>query len=369
MIAAHSALDVPQALLNALFRQPEALKQALDDAGLAPHEIAMWARQSGLSPDIEKQAGWLSVGRQPGHYKPLLEVAGSTLRAGEAAEALPLFRWAYRMWCSGHNLDPAYHKDGVKLLAQWGECLHLLQETEKARQCWLRALYLVQDEPTLIRLARVVERCDAQEAYRDVLEHAAWRDLPGAASLWQRWQRLQSTRPGLPAEPDFTPPPPGAAGVVVLADAANLDMVCRDQHGYHSRLDYARLLKAAAQHGPVKVKMAFVPDIPDTLPAREHLEQAGFTLDLLRPKRSHGRIAANADTAMAAFAVRWAGDPDVGRLELWSGDGDFVRVREVVRQVWPQVDVVFRSFETGTAAAIRNLGEDWLPIPPYCLRQ
>lgn len=363
MLTTNPMLDIPQALLRALFRQPQALLQALEDAGLAPHEIAMWARQAGMSPEIEKQAGWLSVGQRPDHYKPLLEVASSTLRAGEPMEALPLFRWAYRLWRNGENTDPRHSFDGVKLFALWGECLFHLQEVEKARQCWLHAIKLVQDELTLAQLARVIERCGAQDECRQVLEQARLLGLPGAASLWERQQRLWTTcsettkidSPPVQSSPD-------APEVVVLADTANLDMVCQEQYGYHCRLDYARLLQVAAQHGPIHVKMAFVPNVPETIPTREHLNEVGFVVDLVQPKRSHGRVVANADTAMAAFAVRWAGDPKVGRLELWSGDGDFVRVRDLVCQTWPHVSVVFRSFEAGTAASIRCLGQDWEAI-------
>ena len=66
-------------------------------------------------------------------------------------------------------------------------------------------------------------------------------------------------------------------------------------------------------------------------------------------------------------AVRWASDPAVGRVELWTGDGDFVKVREVVAAAWPKVAVTFRSFEAGTAWAIRRLGHAWTRIGPEYL--
>lgn len=147
-----------------------------------------------------------------------------------------------------------------------------------------------------------------------------------------------------------------------MADVANLDMVCRDQYGFGRRLDYGQLLRVAERLGPIRAKIAFVPDIPETLAVRQHLAQVGFEMDLKRPKRSNGRLVANADTAMAAAAVRWASDALTGRVELWTGDGDFLKVREVVAQTWPEVGVAFRSFEVGTAADIRRLGEDWIPI-------
>jgi hypothetical protein len=111
-----------------------------------------------------------------------------------------------------------------------------------------------------------------------------------------------------------------------------------------------------------------VPDLPDTLPVREHLAAASFTVYLHSPKRSHGRITANADAVMAAWAVRWAGSGEVGRVELWTGDGDFLAVRDVIRQGWPAVTVAFRSFPVGTAANIQRLGEDWAPIGAGYLR-
>lgn len=369
-----SATDIPQVLIHTLFRHPEMVPVVLDEAGLAPHEIAMWARQTGNAPEIEKLAGWLSVARSLDHYKPLLEVAASHLRAGEYIEALPVFRWAYRQWQSHGTLSPKAAADGVKLLALWGECLYRLADTTTARRCWLRALDIVQEPAALERLMRVIERLEADRAYTRVIEEAIHRNLPGATRLWTRWERLQAA----PAPITGTVPPqssslPGSTGVAeaqpatqtgiaVLADVANLDMVCREQFGYGARLDYRRLLQRAAQGGAVRVKQAFVPDIPATLATRAHLTEAGFEIDLLTPKRSHGRMVANADTAMAAYAVRWAADPEIAQLELWTGDGDFLRVREAVHTLWPEIAVTFRSFEVGTAAGIQQLADAWQPI-------
>ena len=167
---------------------------------------------------------------------------------------------------------------------------------------------------------------------------------------------LESTNPDSPRP-----------AIAVMADVANLDMVCQDQYGAGRRLDYGRLLARARRHGPLQAPIAFVPDIPETLDVRRDLAHAGFEIDLKRPKRSHGRLVANADTAMAAAAVRWASDPQVGRVELWTGDGDFLKVREVVGEAWPDVAVTFRSFEVGTAGTIRRLGADWMSIGPEYL--
>ncbi|HRU94232.1 MAG TPA: NYN domain-containing protein [Anaerolineae bacterium] len=360
--------QVPQTLIQALLRRPQLLQEVLTDVGMAPHVIALWARQNGLEPELEQRAGWLSVAQQPGYYKPLLEVAGSHWRAGELETALPVFRWAYGSWRAAMETTPAYYTDGVKLLGQWGACLYQLDEPFEAQGRWLQALALIADEDALRRLAHIIEESGAAfETYGMILEQAVHRSLPGAVNLWQRYQRLQAlaAAPAAPEtaadEPENTPAT-GAREVILLADVANLDMVCREQYGYDHQLDYARLVRAATRCGPIPVKLAFVPDIPETLAARERLAAAGFTVDLLSPKRSHGRIVANADTAMAAYAVRWASHPEVGRVELWTGDGDFLCVREAIQQAWPEVAVVFRSFETGTASGIQRLGTDWLPI-------
>lgn len=374
MIAMTTAIDghqdVPQALIHALFRRPRVLQFVLDDAGLAPHEVAMWARQVGGAPEIEKLAGWLSVGRQLGRYKPLLEVAGSHLRAGDLLEALPVFRWAYHAWRAAPTDSRKYRDDGVKLLALWGECLYQLNLPHEAQRRWLRSLTLIQDAEMLARLVRTIERTGATREYHAVLEQALQLDSPGAVELWQRWQRIMHTpveTPPVAIEPGDRQPP-GSPGVAVMADVANLDLACGDQYGFGRRLDYGQLLQAAERHGPVQVRLAFVPDLPDTLAVRQHLERAGFQVDLKRPKRSHGRIVANADTAMAAFAVRWASDPQIGRVELWTGDGDFLKVREAINQAWADVEVAFRSFEVGTAAAIQRLEHAWDPIAPQYLQ-
>lgn len=361
--------EVPQALIQALFRYPVALQTALDAAGVAPHELAMWARRAGNAPEIEKLAGWLSVGQQPGYYKPLLEVAAGHLRAGELLQALPVFRWAYYEWQGAPVEAPRRRSDGLKLLALWGECLLRLGQPVGAQDKWLRALQLVGDADALTRLARVIERTGAAAEYEAVLTAARGLALPGADALWQRWQRLTAAPPwDEPAEPaPAAEPIADAPGVAVLADVANLELVCGDQFGYGRRLDYGRLLTAAQQAGPVRVKVAFVPDLPDTLPVREHLAAAGFVVELQRPKRSHGRIAANADAALGAAAARWASDPSIGRVELWTGDGDFLQVRDLIRQAWPHVTVVFRGFLAGTAAAIQRLENDWAPIGPRYL--
>jgi len=188
---------------------------------------------------------------------------------------------------------------------------------------------------------------------------------------------IRAGKPETPAcrkslsRPIFVPPSttrvksPGQASahsVAVLADVANLDMVCRDQYGIDRRLHYGQLLQSTRIHGHVRVKLAFVPDIPQTMVTQYHLQQCGFSLDLLRPKYRHGRRVANADTAMAAFAVRWASETSVQRVELWTGDGDFLRVYDAIQQAWPAVTVVFRSFEVGTATGIQALEGAWLPI-------
>jgi len=375
-VVATRAQDVPSLLIRALFRHPESLQTILRDAGLAPHDLARWARQIGASPDIEKLAGWLGVGQQPGHYKPLLEVACSHLRAGDWHEALPVFRWAYREWLSAPQRTPIYYADGTRLLARWGECLHRLGHFREAQAKWLLALDSVLDESALSRVLRVIAGVSDEHARQLVLAKALRHGLPGAkAALEQRQPHadvlceLSARQPAATDAQDETGENREATGIAVMADVANLDMACRDQYGPGSRPAYDRLLREAEQCGPVHVKLAFVPDVPATLISRHRLAQVGFVVDLKRPKRSHGRLVANADTAMAAAAVRWASDARIGRVELWTGDGDFIKVREVIGDAWPGVAVAFRSFEIGTATAIRRLGQDWHPVGAHCLEQ
>lgn len=358
--------ETPQAVLRALFRYPQVWPTILAAAGVAPYEVALWARQDGAA-ELEKAAGWLAVGQHPGHYKPLLEVAGSHLRAGELPEALTIFRWAYHIWQTTPPHAPQYYADGVKLLGQWGECLLRLEHPEAAQTCWAQALPYIHDAETLRRLARLVERLDAQRAYPRLLEQALHHATPGAGELWERWQRM--AQPGVTAETPPLPAPAVAAdapGVGLFADVANLELVCGEQYGYGYGLDYGQLARAAAAHGPLQVQQAFTPDIPETRGVRDHLTTAGFAVDLVRPKRSQGRITANADAALAAHAVRWAGAARMGRIEVWSGDGDFLCVREVIAEAYPAVTVAFRRFEQGTAASIRALPE-WQPIPTHCV--
>jgi tetratricopeptide (TPR) repeat protein len=368
--------DVPGAVVRALFRHPQALASALDDAGLEAHDLAVWARRARAGAEIEKLAGWLSVGQMPGRYEPLIEVAASHLRAGDLLEALPVFRWAYQVWRSVPAATAEHRHEGTKLLALWGECLYRLGQTVEAGERWQWALALVPDADTLARLARTAARTGVQEEYEALLAEAGRRHLPGAEALALSVDPIRRDHedgdtnslpePELPAAESQVSD--SRSAVAVMADVANLDMVCSDQYGPGQRLDYGRLLRLAGRHGPVEVKIAFVPDVPDTLAIRHHLAGAGFEIDLKRPKRSHGRIVANADTAMAAAAVRWAAVEQVERVELWTGDGDFLKVREVVGQAWPQVTVAFRSFEVGTAMAIRRLGEDWMAIGPEYLQ-
>jgi hypothetical protein len=369
MNGADGQSSVPQALIQALFHRPDLLQLAMDEAGLAPHELAMWARQTGDAREIEKLAGWLAVGLQPGHFKPLLEAASSHLRAGDLLDAVLVFRWAYRTWELTPPRSPTHCAEGVKLLGQWGECLYRMDKPQLALDRWLHALDFVVEPASLQRLARTIERLGAADACREVLLEATKRRLPGAQELWRRWQRLMAQAADADGRTDAaSPPATGGRGVAVLADVANLDQVCGDQYGYGRLLDYGRLLQAAQRHGLVCAKIAFTPDLPDTLGVRRHLQEVGFEIDLKRPKRSNGRITANADTAMAAQAVRWASASEIDRVEMWTGDGDFLAVRSTIRQAWPQVTVAFRSFPVGTAHEIQQLEGDWEPIGPQWLQ-
>lgn len=359
-------VDVPRALTGALFCHPRALNTLLDETGIAPTQAIRWAREIGLPSKDVRIAGWLAVGRRPGDHTLLLELAESYLRSGDHAEALPLLRWAYNAWLDGGGFVGPHTGDGMLLLAQQGVCLYHLAQEDEARRCWLLALNQVRTPEELSFLLRVIEGSGAQHDRALIAEQAELREL-GAPQLQTLEEKAVPRRGGhILAHPEREHTVVERA-VAVFADVANLDMVCREQYGYGYRLDYGQLLQSTQACGPFKVRLAFVPEIPQTRAVRAHLLASGFEVDLLRPKRSHGRRVANADTAMAAYAVRWAGDPEVGRIELWTGDGDFLRVREAITQAWPEVDVAFRSFEAGTATGIRLLGEDWEPIDPAYL--
>lgn len=308
-----------------------------------------------------------------GDYRPLLELATNLLRRGEFSAALPLLCRAHHALRTITDGPPSPSYDGSKILALWGECLYRLGQSAQALQRWLEALDLVPDGDTFARLTRTIERAGAVHEYGIVLKEGCTRGVPGALALWQRWQGQTITLTqdgadpkGLPAFPR-SGPFPAHPGVAVMADVANLDLSCGEQYGWEVCLDYGRLLREAGRHGVLRARVAFVPNLVETLAVRQRLLQAGFTLDLKQPKMSHGRLTANADTAMAAAAVRWASDAHIGRVELWTGDGDFIKVREVIQESWPHVSVVFRSLAQGTAAAIRHLAADWMAIGPEYL--
>jgi len=306
-------------------------------------------------------------GRRPGpeSYPLLLQAAVGRLRAGDVQPALLLLHEAYRQWQETPDADPGYRYDGVKIMALGGECLYRLGRPAEAQARWLDALDLSPDATTLGRLVRTMLRCGAAAESTVVQAAARRRGLDGSGH--PDAPAAGSARPPWCPTPSPMDSPVAAPGVAVLADVANLDMVCRDQYGWDRRVDYRRLLRLAEQHGLLRARVAFVPDIPETLAVRQHLLQAGFALDLKQPKRSHGRLVADTDAAMAAAAVRWAGEEGVRRVELWTGDGDFLRVREIVHQARPRVVVAFRSFIAGTAAGIRRLVE-WSAIGPECLQ-
>ena len=359
---------VPQAVIRALFRQPGVLQTVLDEAGLAPHELALWARRLETGADIEKLAGWLAVGQRPGEYKPLLEVATSHLRAGDVLEALPVFRWAYQAWRAAPPTDPNRPRHGLRLLARWGQCLYQAGQVDEAVERWRWALGLVTDETMLRRLVRVIEEAGAEEVSRALCDLAVRRGILGAETLRRHRRSSESETPAWPAGPLAAPAPAQVRDIAILADVANLDQVCAEQYGFGQRVDYGRLLRNAERHGPLRVRQAFVPDIPETMVVRRHLAEVGFDVELQRLKRSHGRLSANADAHIAAAAVRWASDPTIQRVELWTGDGDFLKVRDVIGAAWPTVDVVFRGFAVGTAQAIQQLEGGWLPITAECLQ-
>ena len=364
--------DVPQVVLQALFRHPETLASILADANLGPHALRDWARRSGRY-ELEKLAAWSAVGQRSSHYQPLLELADAQVRAGEWHEALPILHWAKQRWQASPPA-PGRRSDGLRLLTLWGECLHRTGDGMAAQQTWLAALGLVRSADELQRLARAIEQTGAGRAYGVVLAQARLRALPSAHALGLYRQggpcaREMAAGEGFPTtvQPSSVPAQAGpglprAGTVCVLADVANLELVCRDQHGWGRRLDYGRLLDAAGQQGEVKVRLAFVPELPETEEVRRHLQACSFRVELIRPKHSSGRIQADADAALAAAAVRWASDPNVACVEIWSGDRDLLAARTMIAEAWPHVQVRFRSFEAGTAAGIRQLGEGWQPI-------
>lgn len=361
---------VSRTLARALLRHPQVLQAVLEEDGLSPSDLALWGRKMGAGTELETLAHRLAALRRA-PYRPLLERAVGFLRDGNPRKACPAFQKAHRLWQAAvDGDDPMGCYDGCKLLALWGECLYQLGQTIEARLRWLWALALAPDDDTRLRIARTIEKVGLAEDRAALLNEVRRHALEGAELLEHRWLKLDGNSTSLLPYP-LPAPPTEARGqiVAVMADVSNLDLVCVDQYGRGRRLDYGRLLGQAETYGPVQIKSAFVPDMRETLAVRRHLLQVGFALDLKQPKLSHGRIAANADTAMAAAAVRWASDARVGRVELWTGDGDFLKVREVVNQAWPQVVVAFRSFAAGTAAGIRQLGEDWAPIGPQFLQE
>ena len=291
-------------------------------------------------------------------YRSILEAAVGRLRDDEAGPALLLLQQAYQLWQATAAAGPRYDYDGTKIMALGGECLYRLGRPAEAQARWLDALKLAPDAATLDRLVRTMHRCGAVQESAAVL--AAARCRGPVASTTQTHLAPEPPHASLSL-------PIKAPGVAVLADVANLDMVCRDQYGWGQRPDYRHLLGLAERYGPLRARIAFVPDMPETRAVRRHLLAAGFELDLKQPKRSHGRLVADTDAAMAAAAVRWAGEDDVQRVELWTGDGDFLRVREIVHQARPRVVVAFRSFTAGTAMGIRRLPE-WSPIGPESLQ-
>ena len=149
--------------------------------------------------------------------------------------------------------------------------------------------------------------------------------------------------------------------VALFIDVQNMWYAARQQHGISARLDFEKLLQAAVNDRRLIRAYAYVIQTPE-------VDQSGFVTMLeqfsyevkrkdLR-RRSDGSAKGDWDMEMAIDMIRMAEKVDV--VILASGDGDFVSLIQLLKELGPRVEVF--SFPHNTARDLMETADQYHPI-------
>ncbi len=205
---------------------------------------------------------------------------------------------------------------------------------------------------------------DLGTAIRDTVEHIEthWLDVIKALkAVRQEVNQLSSLR----HESD-----PGGRGVHVRAadervaifiDVQNMWYAARHHYGISARLDFEKLLQAALGDRRLICANAYVIQTPEVDQSHfvSMLEQFSYQVkrkDLRR--RSDGSAKGDWDMEMAIDMIRMAEKVDV--IILASGDGDFVSLIQLLKELGPRVEVF--SFPHNTARDLMEAADRYSSI-------
>ncbi len=149
--------------------------------------------------------------------------------------------------------------------------------------------------------------------------------------------------------------------VGLFVDVQNMWYAARQQHGISARLDFAKLIQSALGERRLIRAYAYLIQTPE-------VDQSGFVTMLeqfsyevkrkdLR-RRSDGSAKGDWDMEMAIDMIRMADKVDV--VILASGDGDFVSLVHLLKELGPRVEVF--SFQHNTARDLMEAADRYQPI-------
>lgn len=149
--------------------------------------------------------------------------------------------------------------------------------------------------------------------------------------------------------------------VALFIDVQNMWYAARQQHGIAARVDFEKLMQAAVNDRRLIRAYAYVIQTPE-------VDQSGFVTMLeqfsyevkrkdLR-RRSDGSAKGDWDMEMAIDMIRMAEKVDV--VILASGDGDFVSLIQLLKELGPRVEVF--SFPHNTARDLMETADHYHPI-------
>lgn len=149
--------------------------------------------------------------------------------------------------------------------------------------------------------------------------------------------------------------------VALFIDVQNMWYAARQQHGISARVDFEKLMRAAVSDRRLIRAYAYVIQTPE-------VDQSGFVTMLeqfsyevkrkdLR-RRSDGSAKGDWDMEMAIDMIRIAEKVDV--VILASGDGDFVSLIQLLKELGPRVEVF--SFPHNTARDLMETADHYHPI-------
>ncbi len=154
---------------------------------------------------------------------------------------------------------------------------------------------------------------------------------------------------------------PADERVSLFVDVQNMWYAARQQHGISARLDFEKLIQSALGDRRLIRAYAYLIQTPE-------VDQSGFVTMLeqfsyevkrkdLR-RRSDGSAKGDWDMEMAIDMIRMADKVDV--VILASGDGDFVSLVQLLKELGPRVEVF--SFPHNTARDLMEAADRYQPI-------